>query len=59
VQNLDDVRCILSRKRRRNLAADENPQRLVDVERPECHLLLAVQPLLLEEGQQTGDQVQL
>ena len=46
-------------QRRRHAAADEDPQRLLDVEGPERRSLLAVEPLLLEEGQQAGDEVQL
>ena len=34
-------------------------KRLLDVERPERRALLAVEPLLLEERQQAGDQIQL
>ena len=59
LQDLDDVRSIPRGQRRRHAAADEDPQGLLDVERPERRALLAVEPLLLEERQQAGHQIQL
>ena len=45
-------------QRLRHAAADEDPQRLLDIERPERRFLLAVEPLLLEERQQARHQVE-
>ncbi len=59
VQDLDDVRGVAGGQRRRHAAADEDPQRLLDVERPERYFLLAVEPLLLEEREQAGHEIKI
>ncbi len=56
-QDLDDVRGIARGERLGHAAADENPQRLFDVEWPERAALLLVKPLLLKEGQQASDEI--
>ena len=57
-QNLDDVRGVLRGQALDDPPADEDPQRILDVERPEDAALLAVEPLLLEEREQAGHEVQ-
>ena len=59
LQDLHDVRRVPSCERRRHASTDKDPQGLLDVERPEGIALLTVEPLLLEEREQTGHQVQL
>ena len=59
LQDLDDVRRVLRRPASlEDPTADEDPQWLLDVEWPEGAALLAVEPLLLEEREQAGHQVQ-
>ena len=56
-QDLDDVRGVALRKRGGDPAADEDPQRTLQVEGTKRPLVLAVEPLLLEEGEQAGGEV--
>ena len=58
MKNRDDVRGVTGCQRGRHAAAHENPERLLDIEWPKRRGLIAIEPLLLVEGEQAGDEIE-
>jgi hypothetical protein len=57
LQDFNDVGRIARGERLRDAASDKNPEWLVYVEGPEGEALFLVEPLLLKEGEETGNQI--